>query len=268
MGRSTYKTSMEKLENRCKNDNLCQWNALQSNKDSRGCTGRIGSAIEDEVIAQQELNQKKIQCEKFNRDDSWGLNVASTPEDRTQAMLQRDEQCYRTEGCTMSENLDHWDQEYHAGEKIPGCTVDMGEYLGEKQLTEFNAFDTYKGPIFYGPGLRAGARIAKTKLDNTISKERSLQNLILGWTKFALSMTATLAVVALIYAGILYVTDFGQGSNKEKAQKIIQYVVTGIIVIFGSYGIVNTLMKARFGNQIGAIAYQETYEAENFALKI
>lgn len=118
----------------------------------------------------------------------------------------------------------------------------------EAEYEDFEQFGTYTGPTFGGPGLRAGSRIAKQKLDNTISKERSLKNLIIGWTQFALSITAVLAVVALVWAGVLYVTDMGDGSNSEKAKKIMLYVGIGIIVILGSYAIVNTLMNARFGN--------------------
>jgi len=113
---------------------------------------------------------------------------------------------------------------------------------------DFNPFPAYSGPVFEGPGLRAGARIAKTKIDNTISKERSLKQLIIYWMNFALSLTAVLAVIALVWAGILYITDLGDGSNQQKAKKVIQYVLIGIIVILGSYGLVNSLIQARFGS--------------------
>lgn len=265
-GAPLFNQSLSQLKNACKNDDLCKWGSSKGSlipEDSK-CEGKSGGGVEDDVVLQQKIDQAKTKCENFNTDKYWKLNDASTDGDRAESKLERDEICYRTEGCTMAENLA---DPNNPGEKITGCTVDISSFMGGSdgfQLSEFNAFDTYKGPVFYGPGLRAGARIAKSKLDNTISKERSLQNLILGWTKFALSMTATLAVVALIYAGVLYVTDFGQGSNKEKAQKIIQYVATGIIVILGSYAMVNTLMKARFGNQIEAITYENVQENQSY----
>lgn len=109
--------------------------------------------------------------------------------------------------------------------------------------------ELYSGAVFSGSGLKGGAIEAHKKLTKSISHETDLKALILGWTKFALELTAVIAVVALVYAGILYVTDLGDGGNKDKAKSIIMWVVIGILVILGSYAIVNTLMKADLGDE-------------------
>lgn len=104
----------------------------------------------------------------------------------------------------------------------------------------------YNGPTFDGPGLRGGAGIVAGQLDNNISKERDLKRLIIGWTNFITSVVALLAVVALVWAGTLYITAFGDDSRMESAKKIVIWVVIGIILILGAYAIVNTVMQAVF----------------------
>ncbi len=102
-------------------------------------------------------------------------------------------------------------------------------------------------PIFDGPGLKKGAKIVKCNLDKGLSKEKNLNVLIIGWMKFFLSVTAVVAVLAIVFAGFLYITAGGEDGQTEKAKKIVMWVAIGIILIFGSYAIVNTIMQARFG---------------------
>ena len=116
-------------------------------------------------------------------------------------------------------------------------------------LCRTGAEELYTGAVFSGSGLRGGALEAHKKLTKSISHESDLKVLILGWMTFALELTAVIAVVAIVWAGILYVTDMGDGSNQEKAKKIIMWVVIGILVILGSYAIVNTIMKADLGDE-------------------
>jgi len=102
-------------------------------------------------------------------------------------------------------------------------------------------------PVFCGGvGLKGGADEVKNKLRG-ISKESDAKKLIVGWTNFLFSVAAVLAVVALIWAGILYVTAFGEDSRMETAKKIIFWDALGIILILSAYALVATLMKANFG---------------------
>ncbi|MFH1375500.1 MAG: hypothetical protein ABIH35_02410 [Patescibacteria group bacterium] len=70
----------------------------------------------------------------------------------------------------------------------------------------------------------------------------SLTKAILNWTNFFLGFFALIAMVALIYAGFLYVTAAGNDEQATKAKKIIIWVVIGIIVILLAYALVNTLI--------------------------
>jgi len=104
----------------------------------------------------------------------------------------------------------------------------------------------YQGPVFDGPGLRGGANQVAGQLDNGVSKERNLKRLIISWTNFLLSIAAIMAVVALVWAGFLYITAFGDDSRMETAKKIVIWVVLGILLILAAYAIVNTVMRAVF----------------------
>lgn len=116
-----------------------------------------------------------------------------------------------------------------------------------------NVVDVYSGPVFSGGGLRSGAILAHENLTKSISHETNLKSLVLGWTKFVLELVAILAVLAVVWAGILYITDMGDGGNQEKAKKILIWVAIGILVILGSYAIVSALMTADIGSSRAAI---------------
>jgi len=107
-------------------------------------------------------------------------------------------------------------------------------------------YTPYDGPVFSGPGLKGGALLTENLLDDNVSKERDLKELVIGWTNFILSVTALLAVVALVWAGFLYVTAAGDDSRMETAKKIVIWVVVGILLILAAYAIVNTVMQAAF----------------------
>lgn len=98
-------------------------------------------------------------------------------------------------------------------------------------------------PVFNGPGLKRGANFIETRLDNNISKSRDIKELILAWMKFALQIVLLIAVIAIIWAGILYITSFGDEGRTETARNIIKWVVIGIIIMLSAYAIVNTIMS-------------------------
>jgi hypothetical protein len=77
-----------------------------------------------------------------------------------------------------------------------------------------------------------------------IITEPSITKVILGWVRFALIITGVIAFVAIVWAGILYITAFTNEENNEKAKKIIIWCAIGIMVILFSYVIVNALINA------------------------
>jgi len=113
-------------------------------------------------------------------------------------------------------------------------------------INDGNVHTSYQGPVFNGPGLEGGANLVNKHLDDKVSKEKDIKELIIGWTNFLLGVAALLAVVALVWAGFMYITSLGDDSNMEKAKKIIIWVVIGLLLILAAYAIVNTVMKAAF----------------------
>lgn len=51
-----------------------------------------------------------------------------------------------------------------------------------------------------------------------------------------------LLVLYIIWAGFLWMTDGGEGKKVEKAKKMIQQAVIGIIIIFAAYAITSFVM--------------------------
>ncbi len=82
-----------------------------------------------------------------------------------------------------------------------------------------------------------------------IATEASLRSSILKWVNFFLGFFALLAVIALIFAGFLYVTGLGNDEQIQKAKKVIIWVVVGIVVVLIAYALVNSLIT--FGPQGG-----------------
>ena len=86
--------------------------------------------------------------------------------------------------------------------------------------------------------------ITLTPAPTGISTSTSAKDLILGWVQFFLGFLFVISVVALVYAGVMYVISFGNDANAKKAQKIIMYTIMGIIIILLAYAIVNTVIRA------------------------
>jgi hypothetical protein len=57
-------------------------------------------------------------------------------------------------------------------------------------------------------------------------------------------------VLFIIYAGFLYVTSNGSEEKTGEAKKIILYCLIGIVIIFASFALVNTILGAPTGQQV------------------
>ena len=58
--------------------------------------------------------------------------------------------------------------------------------------------------------------------------------------KYASGLVATLAVIMIVIAGIVYLTS-GGGARMETAKKILVYAVAGIVIALAASGIVSTI---------------------------
>lgn len=132
------------------------------------------------------------------------------------------------------------------GASSPTSSIPTSTFTSSESNVGGSIYVPYDGPVFTGPGLEGGALLAENLLDDNVSKERDLKELVIGWTNFILSVAALLAVVALVWAGFLYVTAVGDDGRMETAKKIVIWVFIGILLILAAYAIVNTVMIAAF----------------------
>jgi type IV secretory pathway VirB2 component (pilin) len=60
----------------------------------------------------------------------------------------------------------------------------------------------------------------------------------------ALGVTGILAIIAFIWGGIEWMTSGGNTERIGKGKKMIVWAIVGLIVIFGSYAILNLIFTA------------------------
>ncbi len=80
--------------------------------------------------------------------------------------------------------------------------------------------------------------------DPALTKATTARELIQKIVNFALSFLGLVATVIVIYGGVLYVTSRGDETQATEGKKAISYAVIGIVIILGSFAIVNTLLSA------------------------
>lgn len=67
---------------------------------------------------------------------------------------------------------------------------------------------------------------------------------VLGWMAFVFS---SLALIALIYCGFLYLTAGGDDSQAEKAKNCMKWAIVGVVVAVGSFIIIKTIPQFLMG---------------------
>lgn len=70
------------------------------------------------------------------------------------------------------------------------------------------------------------------------------RNVVIRLINYALFFIGALALVFVIYGGVLYITSGGDSDKTTKARNTLMYAVLGVIVVVISYAIVNWASKA------------------------
>ncbi len=83
--------------------------------------------------------------------------------------------------------------------------------------------------------------------DEALVKTTNARDFIQTIVNYALSFLGLAATVMVIYGGILYVTSRGDEEQTGKAKKTIEYSITGIVIILGSFALINTVINATGG---------------------
>ncbi|MBT5015875.1 hypothetical protein HN748_01005 [Candidatus Peregrinibacteria bacterium] len=68
------------------------------------------------------------------------------------------------------------------------------------------------------------------------------REVIVGLTNFLSSMIAVIAVLALVYAGFLYILNFGNDETTGKAKKIMFGAIIGMVLAAAAFAIVSTVI--------------------------
>jgi len=98
-----------------------------------------------------------------------------------------------------------------------------------------------------------GGEIAPPRLKDATGGQGDARTLILTILNFFLGFLGLLAVIMIIYGGMLYVSAAGKQESIDKGKKIIMYAIIGIVIILLSFAIVNTVLGgAGAGTDTGA----------------
>ena len=81
--------------------------------------------------------------------------------------------------------------------------------------------------------------------------QNRLAGFIIGIARFLTFVGAAVATLALVYGGILYVTDNGDGKGAEKGKTILINSVIGLVVVIVAYTIVGVVGNLVQGNLAG-----------------
>lgn len=71
---------------------------------------------------------------------------------------------------------------------------------------------------------------------------KSLREYVLNITNFILGFLGLLCVLIIIYGGFVYITAAGDEGKTEAGKKSIIYSIIGIVIIFGAYALVRTVI--------------------------
>ncbi|MFA5829432.1 MAG: hypothetical protein WC843_02980 [Candidatus Gracilibacteria bacterium] len=70
---------------------------------------------------------------------------------------------------------------------------------------------------------------------------------LVGFTNMVLSIVSPIAIIALVAGGIMYIASAGNEETQGKAKRIIVSALVGIIIMYGSFAIVSTIISGNFG---------------------
>lgn len=102
-------------------------------------------------------------------------------------------------------------------------------------LTIFNLVPVHAQTLINPGDVPAGVAAAT-------GNQGSFRQLVLTILQFFLGFLGLLAVIMIIYGGVLYVSAAGAQEKIDKGKKIIMYAIVGIVIILLSFAIVNTVL--------------------------
>jgi PKD repeat protein len=93
--------------------------------------------------------------------------------------------------------------------------------------------------------------------DSSLTQYSDLKEFVLQVVNFALGFLGLLAVLIVIYGGVLYLTAGGNEENSTTGKKAIMYAGIGLLIVMGSFAFVNTIISSVVGEDgLGAEGQQ------------
>ncbi|MFA6525839.1 MAG: hypothetical protein WCT26_00285 [Candidatus Buchananbacteria bacterium] len=116
-----------------------------------------------------------------------------------------------------------------------------------KYLTSFAGLSVLMGMPLVAFGANDGwlANLNAFNTNAQLSGTGTSQDLVLwigSLVSILIGFLGVLLVLYIIWAGFLWMTDGGEGKKVEKAKKMIQQAIIGIIIIFAAYAITAFVM--------------------------
>lgn len=117
---------------------------------------------------------------------------------------------------------------------------DVGEFfndmfdMGDQGLS----FTQYEGQL---------AQLSTEGYNKELVASTDLREFVIKIVNFALGFLGLIAVIIVIYGGVLYVTAAGEEEKTQTGKKAITYAVVGLLIIMGSFAFVNTIIKGAVG---------------------
>jgi cytochrome bd-type quinol oxidase subunit 2 len=88
-------------------------------------------------------------------------------------------------------------------------------------------------------------KIDKPLSDPTIDVSQGIREIV-SFTNLIITFVGPVAILTLVAGGAMYVFSAGNDETQEKAKKMIFTSLVGIILIYGAFGIVSTIVAGRF----------------------
>lgn len=128
-----------------------------------------------------------------------------------------------------------------AGEEIRwnGSVTECSETADSSREEEDDNNDGGSGGSTSDGTSSSQARLENPLGDNIDTPQELIRAVING----VMGVIGILAVAALVYGGILYLTSAGNEEQAGRAKKAITYAVIGLLVSLLSYAIVNTVIR-------------------------
>jgi cytochrome bd-type quinol oxidase subunit 2 len=88
---------------------------------------------------------------------------------------------------------------------------------------------------------------APSSIKEQTGGEGDLKTLLLTIINSFLTFLGVLAVLMVIYGGLMYIMASGDTQKADKGKKIIMYAVIGIVIILLSFALINTVLGVALG---------------------